>query len=95
MEPCRARVIGFAASDHPGGMNHKGSALDLERQDAQGCTLMHYICSLRNGPALQLLLRANVDPAIADTQARQHGQSGRLGGATAGHHGLLGLRLKA
>ena len=39
-----------------GGMNHKGSALDLERQDAQGCTLMHYICSLRNGPALQLLL---------------------------------------
>ena len=51
-----------------GGMNHKGSALDLERQDAQGCTLMHYICSLRNGPALQLLLRANVDPTIADTQ---------------------------
>ena len=51
-----------------GGMNHKGSALDLERQDAQGCTLMHYICSLRNSPALQLLLRANVDPGIADTQ---------------------------
>ena len=51
-----------------GGMNHKGSALDLERQDAQGCTLMHYICSLRNSPALQLLLRANVDPGISDTQ---------------------------
>jgi hypothetical protein len=51
-----------------GGLNHKGSALDLERQDPQGCTLMHYICSLRNSPALQLLLRANVDPNIADSQ---------------------------
>ena len=29
---------------------------------------MHYICSLRNSPALQLLLRANVDPGISDTQ---------------------------
>jgi len=29
---------------------------------------MHYICSLRNSPALQLLLRANVDPSISDTQ---------------------------
>jgi len=26
---------------------------------------------------------------------RQHGQSGRLGGATAGHHGFFGLHLKA
>ena len=28
-------------------------------------------------------------------EAQQHGQSGRLGGATAGHHGLIGLHLKA
>ena len=39
-----------------GGTNHKGGALDLERQDAYGCTLMHYVCALRNLPALQLLL---------------------------------------
>ena len=51
-----------------GGINRKHGALDLERQDAHGCTLMHYVCALRNSPALQLLLRANVDPHIADTQ---------------------------
>ena len=28
-------------------------------------------------------------------EAGQHGQSGRLGGATASHHGLLRLHLKA
>jgi len=51
-----------------GGTNHKGGALDLERQDAYGCTLMHYVCALRNSPALQLLLHANVDPMVADSQ---------------------------
>ena len=30
-----------------------------------------------------------------DLPVPQHGQSGRLGGATAGHHGLIRLRLKA
>lgn len=43
-------------------------ALDLERQDAYGCTLMHYVCALRNSPALQLLLHANVDPMVPDSQ---------------------------
>jgi len=51
-----------------GGTNIKGGALDLERQDAYGCTLMHYVCALRNSPALQLLLHANVDPMVFDSQ---------------------------
>ena len=51
-----------------GGVHHKGGVLDLERQDAHGCTLMHYVCALRNMPALQLLVRAQVDPNIRDNQ---------------------------
>jgi len=51
-----------------GGVHHRGGALDLERQDAHGCTLMHYVCALRNMPALQLLLMAQVDPNIRDLQ---------------------------
>ena len=39
-----------------GGSNQRGGSLDLERQDASGCTLMHYVCGLRNLPALKLLL---------------------------------------
>jgi hypothetical protein len=53
-----------------GGSNHKGGSLDLERQDAHGCTLMHYVCGLRNTPALQLLLNSSVDPNIADAQGQ-------------------------
>lgn len=51
-----------------GGTNTKGGTLDLDRQDAHGCTLMHYVCALRNSPALQLLLHANVDPMVFDRQ---------------------------
>jgi len=57
-----------------GGSNHKGGSLDLERQDAHGCTLMHYVCGLRNTPALQLLLNSSVDPHIADTQGQTPAQ---------------------
>ena len=34
-------------------------------------------------------------PLLELMQVGQHGQRGRLGGATAGHHGLLGLHRKA
>ena len=53
-----------------GGQNHKGGSLDLERQDASGCTLMHYVCGLRNAAALQLLLNSSVDPTIVDGQGQ-------------------------
>ena len=51
-----------------GGSNQRGGSLDLERQDASGCTLMHYVCGLRNLPALKLLLDSTVDPRIRDSQ---------------------------
>ena len=53
------------------GSSGKGTELNLGRQDAHGCTLMHYACGLRNAPALQLLLNSSVDPHVIDV----HGQS--------------------
>ena len=47
-------------------------------------------------------INANIEKRMASVEnlsfstARQHnGQSGRLGGAIAGHHGLIGLHLEA
>ena len=49
--------------------------------------------------ALTLLAEAAPYPRVrvarAEMEADQHGQSGRLGEATAGHHGLVRLRSKA
>ena len=44
------------------------------------------------GQAEDIKVEAEMILGIKD---RQHGHSGRLGGAISGHHGLLGLHLKA
>lgn len=42
------------------------AAAEFSRQDANGCTLVHYACSSRNLPALQLLLNSGADATTAD-----------------------------
>ena len=59
MRPCSPQLALILAGSG-------GTKLDLGRQDAHGCTLMHYACGLRNAPALQLLLNSSVDPQLTD-----------------------------
>ena len=61
------RLFGAVLALLLAGSAGNGAALDLGRQDAHGCTLMHYVCALRNLPALQLLLNASINPALADS----------------------------
>ena len=50
-------VLSLIHAGSGGALTSNGGSLDLGLQDAHGCTLMHYVCALRNMPALQLLIQ--------------------------------------
>lgn len=60
------RLFGAVLALILAGSGGNSAKLELGRQDAHGCTLMHYACALRNAPALQLLLNSAVDAQASD-----------------------------
>jgi len=78
------RLFGAVLSLIHAGSGGAGGSLDLGAQDAHGCTLMHYVCALRNTPALQLLLNSNVDPRAIDAQGQTAADWARRNGFSEG-----------
>jgi len=71
---CAQRLLGGALSLIFASSEGASLKADLERQDAHGCTLLHYSCALRNAPALQLLLSSSVDANVADAHGHTPAQ---------------------
>ena len=63
------------------------------------CFSAHYEAQLwaaeRSAPILLVVHYGGVSLFIRERKAHPHGQSGRLGEATAGLHGLISMHLKA
>ena len=104
-EPGRTKVTDFAAFDHAGlGVYHffRDAAVIVQRGILVPAALEARVVSplsvyLNGNGTMRHVINSDgnqTDSANGGGSAAQHAQSDRLGGAIAGHHGLLRVHLK-